>query len=109
MLLCLPDLGHKCVHSEQIMSRWAAHLVAAVLRDDGRKFAAADGRTLEDVALEHGARIQYARRRVTDGLIHMDPFDTHSITIVRYLFPDGSVIVVAGDAWSIEGTRSKVL
>jgi len=61
-----------------------AETIAALLGDDGQVFTARDGRTLDEVCRDVGARV------TTDG------FDK-----TRYDFDDGSSIVVAGAAWDL--------
>lgn len=64
-----------------------AERVARMLGDDGTRFEAEDGRSLDELAEESGARIT---RHETKELW-------------RHLFPDGSAIVAAPGAWDIEG------
>lgn len=64
-----------------------AERVAQMLGDDGTKFEAEDGRTLDELAEASEARIA---KHETEELW-------------RHLFPDGSAIVAAPGAWDIEG------
>lgn len=60
-----------------------AKQVAALLGNDGSRFAAKDGRDLHELCQAHGARV-----RATENLD-------------RFQFPDGSAIVANGTAWDL--------
>ncbi len=63
-----------------------AEAVSTLFGDDGQRFTSLDGDiSLEDACLQHGADEQ------SQG------------DLIRYLFADGSAIVVTGAAWDIEG------
>lgn len=67
-----------------------AAVIARQLGDDGQTWETEDGRTLDQLAEEHGA--------VTTT--HPDkPY------LTRHLFDDGSAIVVSEGAWDIEGSE----
>lgn len=84
-----------------------AERIAELLGGDGQNFTSRSGRTLEDLCDERGARTAKARVRYNDETGEdeveavsrsEDIFDR-----IRYTFADGSAIVIAGDAWDIEG------
>jgi hypothetical protein len=82
------------VHSAETQ----AQAVARVLHDDGQTWTADDGRTWDDLTAS-------ARReeRYTDSGV---------LAAVRYVFPDGSALLVAvGNAgwWDLEGSRPWVV
>jgi hypothetical protein len=82
-----------------------AEQVAAILGNDGLVFAAEDGRRLEDLCAR--ATITKARTRF-DSETDRETVEEVSrgeqiFDRIRYTFSDGSAIVVAGDAWDIEG------
>lgn len=69
-----------------------AATVARIMGDDGQVFVSADGRDLGDVAYEHGARLERGEGAQWDAY--------------RLAFPDGSAIVVVGNAaWDVEGSE----
>jgi hypothetical protein len=51
----------------------------------------------------HGAIPEYADETESGELIPRNRSSATTITRTRFLFPDGSAIVIAGDAWDIEG------
>lgn len=65
-----------------------AEKIAQLLGDNGQNWETKDGRTLEELADEHGA-------------VTMTHPDKRYLT--RYLFDDGSAIVACEGAWDIEG------
>ena len=67
-----------------------AERIAKILSDDGQTWEDENGRTLDDLATEHGA---YTERHP----------EKHHLT--RYVFPDGSAIVASEGAWDIEGAE----
>ena len=74
------------------MKQTIADKVAALFDSDGQRFDLDDGRTLHEVmAVEFDATLH---RR-----------DDFVDSPVAYRFSDGSGIVVAGDAWDIEGDQ----
>jgi len=70
-----------------------AQTISALLNDDGQVFAAADGRTLEDLTEAHGATI------TTPNGAWDSP--TPNGAWARYVFGDGSVITVVGNGWDL--------
>jgi len=80
-----------------------AKIVAEALYNDGQVFETEDGRSLDEIALEHDATKECARRTLDGELIYHPCADYTSQSMTRYVFPDGSAIVVAGDAWDLEG------
>lgn len=84
-----------------------AEQIAAALGNDGLVFQTKDGRTLEELCEAAGCGYSKARARwdyeadeevVEEVSLGEDLYDR-----VAYSFADGSAIVVAGDAWDIEG------
>lgn len=63
-----------------------AERIAEMLGDGGMRFETEDGRTLDELATEADARFSETR------------------DLQRYLFPDGSAIVMSPGAWGIEGS-----
>lgn len=68
-----------------------AEKIATQFENDGLNFHDAEDRHLDDVCEA------LARREWRDGYNTGDTY--------RYAFEDGSAIVVAGDAWDIEGAE----
>jgi hypothetical protein len=66
-----------------------AEQIAAMLGDDGQTWETPDGRTLDQLAEEHGAVTTTHRDK---------PY------LTRYLFNDGSAIVASEGAWDLEGS-----
>ena len=75
--------------------------------DDGSIFSTDDGRSFEEVAGDMKAEATYSKREyLDDGEInYVDGYcgEHFGGDPIRYEFPDGSAIVVAGDAWDFEG------
>jgi hypothetical protein len=67
-----------------------AERFAAALGNDGQHWETSDGVHFTDLADIFGARREHENFGVSGAP-------------VRYIFPDGSVIVEAGDAWDFEG------
>lgn len=89
-----------------------AQTVATLLGDDGQVFTTADGRTFDDPVRHHRARVEYGGRDYLDNpdtgeqveRFSRCPQSAHMAgDPVRYVFPDRSVIVCAGDGWDDEG------
>lgn len=85
-----------------------AQLLADLLGNDGMNFEAEDGRAFEDLIIDMDADVTYARRLLDvtteeEVIVPVARTEHHVGEPVRYLFPDGSAIVVCGDAWDIEG------
>ena len=68
-----------------------AERIAEQFGNDGRNFRDAAGNELDEVCDE------IATREWRDGYRTGDTY--------RYVFADGSVLVVAGDAWDLEGAE----
>jgi hypothetical protein len=66
-----------------------AEQISRVLGDDGTVWETTDGRTLEDLAEEHG------------GVAAQHPDRPY---LTRYVFGDGSAIVASEGAWDLEGS-----
>jgi len=81
-----------------------AERVARAFGNDGQRFEhPVSGDTLDDFCRAEGARVEGVRR-YDDGT--HDLIGMHAVTTadpVRYVFDDGSVIVVHADAWDFEG------
>jgi len=88
-----------------------AEQFAAHFDNDGQRWETRDGISFDDVMTAMNADVEYARR--VDG-----PDDDGRCTWevcwrgeheadapVRYVFPDGSVIVGMGGGWDFEGSR----
>ena len=86
-----------------------AERIASELGNDGLAFEAEDGRRLEEICDDAGASISKARTRYeyeTDKEIVEEVARSEQIfDRIRYGFADGSAIVVAGDAWDVEGAE----
>jgi hypothetical protein len=67
-----------------------AERIAHLLGDDGTRWETEDGRTLDQLAEEHGA-------------VTTTHPDKHYLT--RHVFNDGSAIVASEAAWDIEGSN----
>ena len=89
-----------------------ADTFAALLGDDGQVFTTADGETFDEAAEHLGARVEYAGRDYLDNPETGEQLQRfsrcpqsahHAGDPARYVFPDGSVIVCAGDGWDLEG------
>jgi len=89
-----------------------AERFAAVLDHDGQRWTADDGRDFETLAADMGARIEYMGRDYVDDPDTGEQVERYSRCPrlaymagdpIRYVFPDGSVIVAAGDGWDHEG------
>ena len=82
--------------------------VSQLFGDNGQCFTLSDGSWIEDVCAEFGAHREFAdvlQDHVT-GAVEIVPISASEATSqsrVRWVFPDGSAIVIAGDAWDIEG------
>lgn len=82
-----------------------ADIFSAHMFDDGQLFADADGMPFEDVAALYGAELE-AYREMPDGTLEQLPLcDRFTSDRERYVFRDGSAIVVIGDGWDIEGVE----
>lgn len=95
-----------------------AQIVAHAAGEDGMRFEVVQaGRFLDSIRIydlaEAGAERECARRIWVDddqwsGHYEIEPVPCYRIdsaTAIRYAFPDGSAIVVIGDAWDIEGNE----
>ena len=84
------------------MKRTTAEKVAEKLEFDGTNFEAFD-----DICDAHNSIISYSIRHYDDNnnVVYVDGYKAGYIAgdPVRHVFPDGSAIVEAGDAWDIEG------
>lgn len=67
-----------------------AEQVARLMGNDEQRWKAEDGRTLDQVAEDHGVDIE------------MNPNKPH---LTRYVFDDGSAIIAAENGWDIEGSE----
>ena len=66
--------------------------------NDGQRFThATSGQSLEDACLNEGADVEYQEREGNGAVIAGTP--------TRYVFTDGSAIVIAGECWDIEGSE----
>jgi hypothetical protein len=90
-----------------------AEKVSEIMGDDGQRWEIEDQagnvRNLQDICDEYDGQTEYSAREYDDdnnlfyvaghqgGHLAGDP--------VRHVFPDGSAIVEAGDAWDIEGDQ----
>lgn len=88
----------------------AAEQFAAALGDDGQNFETDNGISFDNLAEQMGATLMYSAREYADDIdntmTYVDGFESSHISgdPIRYAFPDGSAIVLAGEAWDIEGT-----
>lgn len=84
-----------------------AEAVSAALGHDGLRHETDAGVTLEDLCANARARLACARLERDDAgcerVIEVGPQDV--VGRERYTFADGSAIVVAGDAWDVEGAE----
>lgn len=94
-----------------------AQVVARAAGEDGMRFKVVEGGDfldtiwIHDLAEAAGAKRECARRHwfeddAWSGHYELEPvpccrIDSH--TAIRYVFPDGSAIVIIGDGWDIEG------
>ena len=68
------------------MKTTTAEYISKLLNDDGQNFTAATGTSFKDLTLNAGALADWR--------------DGYQIgEVIRYTFPDGSVILEAGAAW----------
>ena len=82
-----------------------ADVFSAHLHDDGQCFTDDDGLPFEDVAALYGADLE-AYREMPDGTLEQVPLrDRFTSDRERFVFRDGSAVVVHGDAWDIEGNE----
>ena len=85
--------------------------VAAALNNDGSKFESDDGRSLTELAAEQNGVAEFGERAYRDDaertLYYVDGVRSSHISgdPIRYVFPDSSAIVEAGDGWDIEGAE----
>jgi hypothetical protein len=95
-----------------------AELIAEALGEDGRNFETAYGRSLVDLVNEAGGRTEYARFVMDEAdegwgdcghYVEISRGDADSNTTVRYVLPDGSALVAAGDCWDVEGPTPFVM
>ena len=76
-----------------------AQMAANVLGNDGKAWAAADGRTLDAVCKGFGAKVGSG-----DG-VYIEGREAPADPLwLRYLFNDGSAIIDCGSGWDIEGS-----
>lgn len=99
------------------MASTTAEQIASQLGNDGLNFRSVGGADLSEMAEADGADVTYARLVRVDVLDedgdltgreeeHMQEVARSDIhDRVRYAFDDGSAIVVAGDAWDVEGVQ----
>lgn len=81
-----------------------ARQFSVIFGNDGQNWTSHDGRSFEDVMTAEGIKPEY-------GYTLWDADSEQYITVpttdrtdkARYEFLDGSAVVVAGDAWAIEG------
>lgn len=94
------------VRQELGLSAPLAEVVAKAMGNDGTLFlldvSEDEGTSLDDLCYEAGARLE-CYRRDEYGRPYRVPAEATSKTIFRYVFGDGSAIVVEGDAWDVEG------
>ena len=80
-----------------------AAVMADLLGNNGHKWTARDGRGLEDLVREHGGRAEYALCWISLGVFDYQTVSAENhYNTMRYVFPDGSAIVVDGNWWGIE-------
>lgn len=103
------DVGGR--HDAPIRDGWSlwrlslADRVAGALGNDGQRFSAVDGRTLDElVSAANGSSVIV---RGAPGAREEHPLSggTQSGDRIRHAFPDGSAIIVAGDCWDLEGSE----
>lgn len=88
-----------------------ADKIADMFPGGGTQFDTADGVSLDDACITLGGRAQHGRRirnddgEDTDEVEIINPGEASSDTMLRYIFDDGSAIVLAGDAWDIEADK----
>jgi hypothetical protein len=84
----------------------------ASLFGDGTTFQTKDGSSLEEVCHRHDASVQYGRTdwsedddgSITGAMTREVCLSEHrSNDPIRYVFRDGSALVVVGALWDIEG------
>ena len=80
-----------------------ADQVAEILGMDGQHFYAPDGTELSEICAKLGAEKQYADLTHAGNILPRDFSSITTDTRTRYLFTDGSALVVSGDAWDFEG------
>ena len=88
-----------------------AEKIARLFEDDGSMFYNANGDSLEHACMDAGAEMIFAARtgEITDDgrMIYEEGYRNDHVSgdPIRFLFADGSAIVVAGDGWDIEGDK----
>ena len=84
-----------------------AQKIADMFDNDGLRFTSLNGDDWDDVMQAHSARTRYANTERDENdetqVVEVSASDVHTGTIIRYEFKDGSALVVAGDAWDLEG------
>ena len=85
-----------------------AEHVSALLGDDGSRFDTQDGQRLSALCVARDASVTYGRIvQSEDGdysVTEVASSEHRADHPVRYAFPDGSAIVIAGAGWDIEGS-----
>ena len=91
-----------------------ARKFADLFDNDGTEFRAKDGREFDEVVHDMGAEVIYGKINWEDPCHQSDDnsdcvydiVSAHEYTDdgpIRYVFPDGSAVVVSGEGWDIEG------
>jgi hypothetical protein len=87
-----------------------AETIAAQFGNDGMRFEDNQDRHLTDVCEEASVSREKGRHVYDDDDMLTEAYESISWSesiydVVRYEFADGSAIVIAGDAWDIEGAE----
>lgn len=89
-----------------VTSQTKAQQLADLLGNDGSKFYAANGDSLDELAEFSGATTVYGEsywdEEAEENRVRECGPEHTSSSLIRYEFPDGSALVVAGECWDIE-------
>jgi hypothetical protein len=85
------------------MNETIADRVADLFENDGQVFVTRSGQSFDRVCIEFGAKVEHGISVWNNETQSFDAYWESDGDVVRFLFPDGSALVVSGGAWDIEG------